>query len=67
MNKKPKTQTINGKTFEIPDMELYCEKCKTTNYIYCDMKPPCKCDNCGAELEVIRPEPPMDGGPDEWA
>ena len=39
-------------TFEIPELELFCEKCETTNFIYDDMKPPYKCDNCGAELEV---------------
>ena len=64
----PKTKTINGKTFEIPDMELFCEKCGTTNFIYDDMKAPYLCDDCGAELDA-RPEPPPpdDGGTDEWA
>jgi ribosomal protein S27E len=40
-----------SKKFEIPDMELYCEKCETTNYIYSDMKPPYKCNECGSVLE----------------
>ncbi|GHV61823.1 hypothetical protein AGMMS49587_06960 [Spirochaetia bacterium] len=42
---------LNGKKFEVPDKELYCEKCGTTNYIYEDMQPPYKCDNCGKILE----------------
>jgi len=40
-----------GHKFEVPDAELFCEKCETTNFIYNDMKPPYKCDSCGAELE----------------
>ena len=40
-----KTTIINGRSFKVPDGELYCE-CGTTNFIYEDMKPPYKCDNC---------------------
>ena len=40
------------KYFELPEQELYCEKCETTNYIYDDMKPPYKCDNCGSLLKT---------------
>ena len=58
---KPKTITTGGKTFEVPDMELFCEKCETTNYIYSDMEPPYKCDNCGAELQDTDNEPDTDG------
>ncbi|GHV95054.1 hypothetical protein AGMMS50293_13740 [Spirochaetia bacterium] len=36
--------------FETPDKTLYCKKCGTTNYIYSDMPPPYKCDNCGGPL-----------------
>ena len=46
-----KTTIINGKSFEVPDGQLYCEKCKTTNFIYDDMKPPYKCDNCNTLLD----------------
>jgi transcription initiation factor IIE alpha subunit len=46
-----KTAKINGKKFEVPDLELYCSECNTTNYIYFDMEPPYKCDNCGSPLE----------------
>jgi ribosomal protein S27E len=38
--------------FEIPHLELYCEKCDTSNFIYSDMKPPYKCDDCGSFLEI---------------
>ena len=48
--KKPKTVTINHKVFLVPAMQLYCKKCKTTNYFYEDDKPPYQCDNCGKEL-----------------
>ena len=54
MNKEIKTETIQTAkgpmTFEIPDLELYCENCETTNFIYADMEPPYKCDQCGTAL-----------------
>jgi len=37
--------------FDTPTLELYCEKCETTNYFYEDNKPPYICDCCGAELK----------------
>ncbi|MCL2243176.1 MAG: hypothetical protein FWC03_01755 [Treponema sp.] len=36
--------------FDTPDLELYCEKCGTTNFFYDDNEPPYLCDSCGAEL-----------------
>ena len=62
--KKPETATINGKTFEVPHSTLVCKKCGTTNYHYSDYGP-FYCDNCGEKFNL--PQPPMDGGPDEWA
>ena len=50
MNKK-KTFEVKGKKFEVPDGQLYCKKCGTTNFIYYDMKPPYKCDDCGSPLD----------------
>jgi ribosomal protein S27E len=47
-----KTVKKGGKTFEVPDGEICCEKCGTTNFIYSDMKPPYKCDDCGASLDA---------------
>jgi rRNA maturation endonuclease Nob1 len=46
-----KTITVNGKTIEVPDFSLFCQKCGATNFFYPDNKPPYKCDNCGAELD----------------
>ena len=37
--------------FETPSLELFCEKCETTNFFYNDNEPPYICDCCGAELE----------------
>jgi len=37
--------------FETPSLQLYCKKCKTSNFFYDDNKPPYKCDNCGAALK----------------
>ena len=59
--KPPKTVTTGGKTFEVPELELFCEICETTNYIYADMEPPYKCDNCGTELQDTDIEPDTDG------
>jgi ribosomal protein S27E len=53
-NKHEKTITLNGKTFEVPELELYCEKCETTNFFYSDNKPPYKCDNCGESLDAVK-------------
>jgi len=30
---------VNGKKFEVPDLELYCEKCGTMNFFYDDDAP----------------------------
>jgi hypothetical protein len=35
-NKHEKIIIRNGKKFEVPDFELYCEKCETTNFFYSD-------------------------------
>jgi len=37
--------------FDTPTLEIYCEKCETTNFFYEDNEPPYICDNCGAELK----------------
>jgi ribosomal protein S27E len=47
-----KTVKKGDKTFEVPDGEICCEKCGTTNFIYSDMKPPYKCDDCGVPLDA---------------
>jgi len=41
-----------NKTFkmEVPEHCLYCEKCKTTNYIYSDNNSPLICNHCGEKL-----------------
>jgi hypothetical protein len=44
--------TINGKKLEVPELELFCEKCGTTNYFYDDDKPPYHCDNCKNTLDA---------------
>ena len=49
---KKKTVTLKDKKFEVPDGSLYCKKCKTTNFIYEDMKPPYFCADCGKPLKV---------------
>ena len=49
---KNKTVTIKGKNFEVPGGTLYCKKCKTTNFIYDDMKPPYFCADCGKPLKA---------------
>jgi ribosomal protein S27E len=49
---KKKTVKRGDKTIEVPDGEICCEKCGTTNFIYSDMKPPYKCDDCGAPLDA---------------
>jgi len=41
---------VNGKKFEVPDLELYCEKCGTMNFFYDDDAPPYNCDNCKKPL-----------------
>ena len=50
MSKEKKTISIKGKSFEVPKGQIYCEKCGTTNFLYDDMNPPYKCDNCGVIL-----------------
>ena len=47
-----KTVTIKGKKFEVPGGSLYCKKCKSTNFIYDDMKPPYFCADCGKPLKA---------------
>ena len=46
-----KTLKLNNQKFEIPQCSIYCDKCRTTNFIYEDMKVPYKCDNCGRLLD----------------
>ena len=36
--------------FETPAFQIYCKKCKTTNFFYSDNKPPYKCDSCNIEF-----------------
>ena len=50
--KEKTTLEGNNFKFDIPEHQLYCEKCGTTNYFYSDNKPPYHCDNCGNELET---------------
>jgi len=47
-----KTISVKGKKFEVPNGQLYCKKCKTTNFIYPDMKPPYFCADCGKPLKA---------------
>ena len=61
MEKKPKTVTVDGITFEIPMDEFLCEECETTNYIYNDDLPPFHCNECGAKLKYVRSEPRVNG------
>ena len=63
MKKEVKTETINGKVFHVPSDEVYCKKCKTTNYFYDDDLPPYKCDTCGKVLVKLRPDPPYKNNP----
>ena len=53
---KKKTTVIKEKTFEVPKGQLCCEKCGTTNFIYDDMTPPYKCDECGAVMDEANME-----------
>jgi ribosomal protein L37E len=52
--KKNEKKTIKkgGKNIEVPDGQICCEKCGTTNFIYNDMKPPYQCDDCGFPLDA---------------
>ena len=52
------TVIVNGKKFEIPEHQLYCEKCSTTNFFYYDNEPPYRCDNCKNPLDVMKDELP---------
>jgi|GEM_PF-6335801 len=52
---------ISNMKFETPSLQLYCKKCKTTNYFYDDNEPPCKCDRCGTVLNDNNSEPIIDG------
>ena len=47
-----KVVTLNEKKLEVPELELYCEKCRTTNFFYHDNKPPYHCDNCKNVLDA---------------
>ena len=49
---KEKTVKVHGKKFEVPGGSLYCKKCKSTNFIYDDMKPPYYCADCGKPLKA---------------
>ena len=47
-----KKQIMQGEIhFDVPNVELFCEKCETTNYFYKDNLSPFLCDVCGIELE----------------
>ena len=59
MENKPKTITVDGKTFEVPDAQVLCKSCGTTNYFYDDNKPPFRCDNCGKIFDYVFPLPPI--------
>ena len=48
--KQPSFARSNMK-FDMPTLQLYCKKCRTTNFFYDDNKPPYLCDSCGAELK----------------
>lgn len=58
MDLKVKKVIIRGKemVFEVPEKELYCEKCETTNYIYENIDMPHECDNCGELLKENDPD-----------
>ena len=62
MDKQPKTATVDGITFIIPNDEFLCEDCETTNYVSKDDLPPFHCNECGKPLNYVRPEPPVGGG-----
>jgi hypothetical protein len=53
-----KVVEVNGKKFEVPELELFCEKCGTTNYFYDDNKPPYYCDNCKNPLDAEKDKLP---------
>ena len=38
--------------FEQCAFQIYCEKCKTTNFFYDDNKPPYRCDRCKSLLDA---------------
>jgi TPR repeat protein len=40
--------------FDIPSDQIFCKKCKTTNYFYDDNALPFLCDYCGAELKTVQ-------------
>lgn len=60
---KPKTITINGRIFEVPNVTVVCEKCGTTSYFYDDDLPPFRCDNCGIVFKYLRIKPLPDTDP----
>ena len=47
-----KAVTVGGRKFEVPKGNLYCKKCKSSNFIYDDMKPPFLCADCGSPLDA---------------
>lgn len=57
MDMNLKKVLVRGKemVFEVPEKELYCEKCETTNFIYENMNVPHECDNCGELLNENNP------------
>ena len=57
---KPKTITINGKIFEIPNVNVLCEKCGTTSYFYDYDRPPFRCEKCGIVFKYLHIKPLFD-------
>ena len=56
-----------GEYVQTPYDEVICETCGTVNYIENGDTSYTRCDKCRAKFKNARPEPPMDGGFDEWA
>jgi len=51
VKQRSKTRTISGIEFEIPILEIVCEKCNAANYFYDDDPEPFYCDECGMKLK----------------
>ena len=62
MGKTPETITVQGKTFDVPDFNMYCEEDETTHFFHEDDLPPFSCNDCGVKIPYVRSEPPIEGG-----